>query len=709
MFDNSIRGGQIFWHQLTMFKQVAFRSLSMSLTAGLLVLAFLKVPELPKYDFPAFISYAKAQVADWWHYNKVVLHKDALNSIATIDAYDKKGLYYKNIRAHTILTHNRFKAEHHKVIELIISSLLIMFAVSTSFLMIIFIIWSIFGKKAKATTLLRGGAILKAKEVASILGSKGGASHIRIGDMPLVKDSETKHILITGATGTGKTNLFHTILPQVRLKNQPALVIDQTGEMVERYYDKARGDIIFNPFDPRSHEWDFWSEIDKLPRLNSLASSIFSNSKSLDAMWNNSSKQVFIDCVTVIKNEANDRNESPSIAELYKLISSTPLKEASQRLQGYASSSLLSPAGDRTAMSIRSNTIAFLNWLEYLPETNVNTQTHANPKFTIKDWIADTARGEQNPNPHRCPHSKQNQKRDNAINDAVNSRWLFITSSPEERTMMKPLQSLLLDLAVLSIQQLQPSKDRRFWIIADELASLKKLDILPQSLAELRKYGGCIMTALQSLNQLYEIYGQNNASTMFGQFGTKLMFRTSEPTIAKMISEMFGSIEYKEQQQNTSYGAHEHRDGISYTEQERRKALVTVDDLASLADLECFVELPEPSVRIARIKMPIVKTSIPKTSVSNSEDGNNRHSNTDTDSTTSTPHPTSVHQPISNPAGAYLRYGSKLVADLYKENEIESDATRVAADGNSKIIDAKREGQEDDPEFDTGADIGLDR
>jgi len=579
MLNNSIRGGQIFWHQLTMFKQVALRSLSMSLTAGLLVVSFLKVPELPKYDFPAFVTYSKAQIANWWHYNKLILHKDAQVHIATIDAYDKRGLYAKKIRAHTILTHNRFKAERNKVIELVISSLLIVLGVSIGFLALIFTIWRIFGKRAKETKLLRGGVVLSAQEVASILASKDQVSHIKIGDLPLVKDSETKHILITGATGAGKTNLFHTILPQVRSKNQPALVVDQTGEMIERYYDPAKGDVIFSPFDERSYEWDFWSEIEALPRLNSLASSIFSSNKALDAMWNNASKQVFMDCVTVIKNEAQDKGTSPSIAKLHELISATSLKIASQKLKGYASSALLDPAGDRTAMSIRSNAIAFLGWMEYLPETDTKL------KFALKDWIVNTTKND----------------------GKLRGRWLFIASRPEERTIMKPLQSLLLDLAVLSIQQLEPSKDRRFWIIADELASLKKLDILPQSLAELRKYGGCIITALQSLNQLYELYGQNNASAMFGQFATKFMFRTGEPAIAKMISEMFGAVEYREQQQNTSYGAHEHRDGISYTEQEKRKALVTVDDLASLADLECFVELPEPKARLAKIKTTLAK------------------------------------------------------------------------------------------------------
>lgn len=85
-------------------------------------------------------------------------------------------------------------------------------------------------------------------------------SSLCIGNMPLVKDSETRHFLIMGSTGSGKTNLVHNLLPQVKQKNQPAIIIDQTGEIIARYYNPERGDIIFNPFDGRSKSWDFWQD-----------------------------------------------------------------------------------------------------------------------------------------------------------------------------------------------------------------------------------------------------------------------------------------------------------------------------------------------------------------------------------------------------------------------------------------------------------------
>lgn len=490
--------------------------------------------------------------------------------------------------ATSILSHARFKAEYLKAYAFFKKAAIIALSIGGVLITIISVIWSIFGRKAKETVQLRGSTILSSIEVSSILKSLKLASSFMIGEMPLVKDSETKHILVTGATGSGKTNLFHTLLPQVRQKNQPALVIDQTGEMIDRYYDPSRGDVIFNPFDDRSTLWNFWSEVKESSRLNSMATSMFCNSKTSDAMWNNASRQLFIDCVTYIAKQKDQA--SITIEKLHELLAKTPLREASKKLKGYVSSDLLDPAGDRTAMSIRSNTISFINWLECISETqNKGSEATVLPaassaSFTIKDWVNDTI------------NNKEHQ-----------GRWLFISSRAQERTTLKPLQSLLLDLTVLSLQQLSPDLGRRFWIIADELASLKKLDILPQSLAELRKYGGCILTALQSLNQLYEIYGHHNASFMFGQFATKFIFRTQEPQIARVISEMSGYVEYKEQQQNTSYGANEHRDGISYTEQERKKLLITVDDLSNLSELECFAMLPEPRVSVARLKLRYVK------------------------------------------------------------------------------------------------------
>ncbi|XAF71735.1 ATPase, T2SS/T4P/T4SS family [Orientia tsutsugamushi] len=55
--------------------------------------------------------------------------------------------------------------------------------------------------------------------------------------MPLVKNSERLHILITGTTGTGKTNMLNELLPQIRLHKDRAIIVDTTGAFTDRFFD----------------------------------------------------------------------------------------------------------------------------------------------------------------------------------------------------------------------------------------------------------------------------------------------------------------------------------------------------------------------------------------------------------------------------------------------------------------------------------------
>lgn len=106
---------------------------------------------------------------------------------------------------------------------------------------------------------------------------------------------------------------------------------------------------------------------------------------------------------------------------------------------------------------------------------------------------------------------------------------------------------------------------------------------------------------------LYEHYGHHNGSSIFGQFGTNFFFRNNEPEIGKLISNMCGTESVTKHQKNTSFGANEFRDGVSYNEHTQKKNLIEYSDVASLKTRECFVLFPEPEVRLAKIEVPAAK------------------------------------------------------------------------------------------------------
>ncbi|MCC2646651.1 MAG: traD, partial [Rickettsiaceae bacterium] len=528
MIGNSIRGGQILVHQYRMLKQILGVAIFISFFVCTLTFCIAIYNGKNNYDIAASYSHAIA--------NLYANYLDPIfpNSPATkIYAFQSNDWSRPNLVSSVEIVNSKyFTQEANRFYQFVISKAMLSSALFVLVFFIIILFWYWYGNKTKAPNLIKGAKIHTASEAAAYLKSKKLASDFIIGGMPLIKNSETSHILVTGTTGSGKSNLFYTLLPQINKKKQPAIIVDLTGDMVARFYNPERGDIIFNPFDVRGHNWNLWEEASSEENLNMIAAALFAGRKGgADEMWDNASQQVFIDSVKVVRD-----SEKPSFTSLYDLISTYDLKEVYEILKGTAGGALLDPKSEKTAMSIRTNTIAFTKWLPYLHDSN--------KKFEVSSWV-------------------ESLFKDNS------DKKLFLTCTPKQRVIMRPLFSMLLDLVINSLMDLGPDYNRRLWLIIDELPALNSIPSLKVALSEGRKYGLSLLAGLQSMNQLSEIYGYYEATTMFGQFNTKFIFRTDEQNIAKQISEMFGKYEYSESSENISYGAHEMRDGVSFGTVER--------------------------------------------------------------------------------------------------------------------------------------------
>ena len=98
-----------------------------------------------------------------------------------------------------------------------------------------------------------------------------------------------------------------------------------------------------------------------------------------------------------------------------------------------------------------------------------------------------------------------------------------------------PLIACLAELCFTQIMDIGINKERKIWTVIDELARLGHLPALSPIMSEGRKYGVCVIAALQSLNQLYDSYGQYAGSSIFGQFGTTFFFRNTDETLLYQI------------------------------------------------------------------------------------------------------------------------------------------------------------------------------
>lgn len=578
MLDDYTRGGQIFIHKVRMFRQVIGVSSFWSFVIAALLVIFLTLPQYRAINMFAAKTYMRASFVGFIWDITPKISEDSQKREPRIDIYDMSiDRASRSVKVATILNTPKYKQAYMTLKHYIVSTSLLA-AVSAVFLVfLVFMIWSKFGKTARATKHISGSTIKTASEVKKYLKKHNLIGKFHIGDMPLIKDTETRHFLVTGSTGSGKTNLINTLLPQVRTAKHPAIVVDQTGEMIERYHDPNRGDIIFNPLDARSHSWDFWQdatshnvaigEVD--PRLEKFAKVLFSFDKhntgsGNDQFWQNSSEILFTSCV-----ESLIKKDYRTIAVLKKILTKVNRQDLASLLQGTRAARYFSKNNTTTAESILSVMTTSVRPICLLQDSK--------QQFSLKQYFQNIEKG--------------------------SNSWLFLASSPSQREVTLPLLACILELAVSYLIETGINEQRRMWFVIDELASLGRLNSLSALLAESRKYGGCVMAATQSLNQIFDKYGHYAGSTLFDQFATKFMFRSTDPSTARLITNIFGTTYYASQQKNTSYGAHEHRDGVSYTEQEKRKSLITTNDIASLKDLECFVGLPDPQIRITKLQL----------------------------------------------------------------------------------------------------------
>ena len=326
------------------------------------------------------------------------------------------------------------------------------------------------GKQQNESQFVRGSRLETAEKVKKMITQKGLNSNITIDGFPLIAGSELQHLLVHGTVGTGKSQLIMKILDRLRRRGDRVIVYDKGCSFIPSYYQEDR-DIILNPFDSRCPNWDLWLEAPRDTDFENMAESLIPMHGESDPFWVNAARTVFASAASTMRSDPER-----SLEKLLKLLLTGEFSSLEKYLQGTPAATLVSGKIEKTAISIRSVITTYLKSLQALTGLSEGL-----PPFSIRDYILDE---------HR-------------------QGWLFISSNGEQHKALKPLMSMWLAMASLTLLSLTPDRNRRIWFICDELPSLHKLPLLGETIAEVRKFGGCFLLGMQSFAQLTKVYGQS--------------------------------------------------------------------------------------------------------------------------------------------------------------------------------------------------------
>ncbi len=539
--DTFTQGGQTQIHKLRMIRQVIGTTVKAGLWVFAITFALFVWSQHTWQDFWFLLCYLKAHV------------RVEYCSFCPNGFWDESWIVYVNGQVQTISDYSLIHSESYTnlksfILLSVFRQLVYSLLISSVSVVVVSCFWVKMGRKKQATKILSGFECVSSKDLRKlVLQSK--SSPYRIGNVPLPEKAEFQHMMVTGTTGAGKSNMIHHLLQQIREQGDQAIIVDTMGGIFSRFYDKSK-DILLNPLDQRSAQWNLWEEVTNDYILDEIAEAMIPDNRSLESFWTQGARQLLSESIRFLRND-----KSRSYQELIQMTLTLSLSELQRRLIGTTVSAMLDPAIDKTALSVRASLANNLRVIKDLEDTEKGISLL---NFMKKDYKS----------------------------------WLFLSCQPDQRSFLKPLFSTWLTLTIKGLMGRPENNKSRTWIIIDELASLNRLPSLLTGLAEIRKYGGCFVLGFQDINQIEDIYGVSNSKTLSNLTGTKVLFRAVDTDVAARVARYLGEQEKEETSESISFGAHQMRDGVNLSHQKQTKPVANASQIMQLKDLEAYLKFP---------------------------------------------------------------------------------------------------------------------
>ncbi len=361
--------------------------------------------------------------------------------------------------------------------------------------------------------------------------------------IPLSRDRESRHFLIWGSVGSGKTQtMLHLILGAI-YRGDGALVIDIKGDMTSN----LPGDpILIAPQDARSAVWDIGKDCRTKQDARELAARFIP--KSTDPMWSDAARDIFVACVVSLQAE---RSSNWSWRDLYERTTLDAEKLLALAIQ-YNPNAIrnLETPESRTTQSILSTFQTHMHVVSTLADA---WDDNKNDRFSIINWL-------HNPTPYR-PVILQRDGRYPELSNAWMGGMLSLLSS------------------AVGSPTLEESNTRRIWIFADEFPQLPKMQQFASLIDLGRSKGIVTVIGAQDIAQLRDTYGRYQGDSWMSMIGTQILTRINLSQAAKDVSAIIGEQEIEKtikSRTQTPTGSN-----TTWHKQRERRPVITPSELST--------------------------------------------------------------------------------------------------------------------------------
>ena len=553
--SNTLRGGQTVFHGLRMWGQLLRAGMFFAALAVVAFPVWHVARQTDGYDWYAALMVTVAEAKLVLGYKETsgqeVRMRDGRHEIVSI----------RDLAASTDALRAR-----ERLRDRVFASALVGAQASAGAIAVFLLLFWIRGRQLNRAKLLRGAELASVRD----LRRRVRPVHRRVYDavlkrpapytiagVPFPHRAETRHTIVSGTTGSGKTVLISDLVAQIRKRGERCVLYDKMGSYTRSFFDPAR-DTLLNPLDARSPRWSPFHEARNSRDFDTMAAALIPQQKdTVDPFWVTAARQLFSNGAGVLRAKGVTENRV-----LVDHLLKTDLTALAEAMEGTVAQSIVDPENPKTALSVRAMLTAHLGALEVLADDGT--------PFSIRDWISDEDRGG-----HR-------------------GGFLFLTSRADQHASLRGLISTWLEIAVNALLSLDQDDGRRVWIVLDELPTLHQVPSLQPGLAESRQFGGCFVLGIQVISALRDLYGRNGAETISGLCGTRAVLSAPDEDTARWSAASLGRAEVEEVTEGFSYGANTIRDRVSLTPKRELRPLALVSEIMQLPALHGYLRFPGP-------------------------------------------------------------------------------------------------------------------
>lgn len=366
----------------------------------------------------------------------------------------------------------------------------------------------------------------------------------------------TRGTHLYGSPGAGKTVMLTRVIRQLISANHRSWIYDVKGDLTS-YYLGMNGTVgLICPQDHRSFVWDISQDVTSPSDAQTFASSLIGDSGGEGKFWSEAAKALLEGTIVSLQNELGKNWGWSTLAD--RLTADAPAFAERMAKHAPLAALLVADSQSSTTSSVLATLSAYTKLVHDLSRAwgdGRSDSGHLRPSISLRQWASDGYPGE----------IRQ-----------------IIFQAAQDQALTTALGSAMLNLILPVINSAAMPDDelgRTICMVVDEMSSLGPVPFI-SAIDRGRSKGLVWFSAVQTAEQISEVWGDETARSLGAKIGTQIAFRVQPSPGRDGVADQFGKARWAVTAVSTSSS------GQSTSVHEENRSVIAPHELSELGPVK---------------------------------------------------------------------------------------------------------------------------